>query len=549
MISFKPIQVSDYETVAPILAKSGIENCDHCFATMFVWSHRHNIEIAVEDNTVFMRSFGIEHRWYLYPAGDMDREKAIGIILEDAAANNIKRSIYGIDEENRQFLMDNFSQQLEVKEDRDGSDYIYNASDLINLPGKNYQKKRNHCSRFIRENPEYRFVRITEDNVDRAKQFELDWCARYDCGSGRDLDSEQKGIMALLDNFGSMGLMGGMIETDGEIVAMSIAAPINDRMVDVIVEKAYHDVNGAYAIINRDFAANCFGSFEYINREDDMGAENLRKAKMSYFPCEIRKKYLAQRLWNENFDDGTGFCDFAFSLVTNDDIYIVTEDEKVVSMLMAVTELEYKGKKGFYLYSACTAREYRGRGYMHALVEYALQDQKEKGNTFCVLQPAGEKLFEFWKTMGFEKTISMRKCEIEIKRNIWKAADFDIITSSRFRRTREKFAEENMVHYTPKSYEKYTRYMYTCGGSTAESENAYAVYFVEKSSLVVKELLASSTLYATHLLQAIRERTGCETATVYLSDNSTLFLGEGKKEKVYAVKGLDEDVYVNLMFE
>ena len=85
-----------------------------------------------------------------------------------------------------------------------------------------------------------------------------------------------------------------MIETNGEIVAMTIAAPINERMVDIMVEKAYHEINGAYAIINRDFALNCLSQFEFINREDDMGLENLRKAKLSYFPYEIRKKYMAQ---------------------------------------------------------------------------------------------------------------------------------------------------------------------------------------------------------------------------------------------------------------
>ena len=98
----------------------------------------------------------------------------------------------------------------------------------------------------------------------------------------------------LIDHFEKLGIMGAMIESQGKIVAFSLAAPINEKMVDVMVEKAYHEINGAYAVINRDFALNCFTQFELINREDDMGIENLRKAKMSYFPTEIRKKFLAQ---------------------------------------------------------------------------------------------------------------------------------------------------------------------------------------------------------------------------------------------------------------
>ncbi len=294
MLDFRPISAEYSARATEILKKEGIENCDHCFATMLVWNSRHRIDIAITEETVFMRSFGIEHRWYLYPAGKMEKEKAINLILEDARLNNFKRSIYGIDEKGTEFLQEKFAGVFDITEDTNGGDYIYLQSDLATLPGKNYQKKRNHCSRFTRENPDYKFIRMTGENTHLAKQFEKDWCAKYDCGCDRDLSSEQKGIFALLDNFDKLDLMGAMIETGGRIVAMSVAAAITDDMVDVIVEKADRDVNGAYAIINRDFAAGCFGSFTYINREDDMGLENLKKAKMSYFPHHISKKYLAQ---------------------------------------------------------------------------------------------------------------------------------------------------------------------------------------------------------------------------------------------------------------
>ena len=292
MLNFRKIEIDDYEKVSQLFMESGIENCEHCFATMFVWSKRHDVKIAVEENTVFMRSMGNEHIWYLYPRGTMDKKEAVEKIIRDADGKKI--SIYGIDEENARFISDNFSHIFDVKEDRDGSDYLYKAEDLATLPGKNYQKKRNHVSRFLRENPDYSFIRITAENVHTAKEFVAQWCERYNTDNSWDLVSEQQGINELLDNFDRLQLMGAMIKIQSGIVALSIAAPINSRMVDVMVEKAYHDVNGAYAIINRDFAANCFQSFELINREDDMGMENLRKAKMSYFPYEIRKKYLAQ---------------------------------------------------------------------------------------------------------------------------------------------------------------------------------------------------------------------------------------------------------------
>ena len=257
-----------------------------------------------------------------------------------------------------------------------------------------------------------------------------------------------------------------------------------------------------------------------------------------------------KNLWTEIFDDGTeGFFDFISSVTAPEDFYIIREDGKTASMLIAVTDVEYKGKKGFYLYSACTAPEFRNRGFMNELVNFAVEDRKSQGKEFCVLQPANEGLFEFYKKMGFDNVIKIRKCNVRIKKNMWRKAEFDIVTASRFKSIREKFYKGKMLHYTNKSYEKYAQYLYTFGGSTAETENAYAVYYEENGNLIVTELLADSSYNAMYLLQAIRERTGCETATVYLADDTDIFLGEGKTENRYAVKGLSEDIYINLMFE
>ena len=293
MIEFKPLSPDDYEKAAPKLRAQGIENSEHCFATMLVWGQRQPIDIGYSDGALFMRSDGGDHLWYLYPRGDIDEKKAIEEIFDDARRQGKEPWIYGIDEKRAEFLMREFSDRLIVEEDRDTEDYIYLSSDLINLPGKKYQKKRNHCSKFTRENPDYKLIPISSENIDRAKEFEYWWSDNYNSDGSRDLASEQKGILLLLDNFEKLELMGAMIETNGEIVALSIAALISDEMVDVVVEKAHHDVSSAYAVINRDFAAHSFSKFKYINREDDMGEENLRTAKMRYFPYEIKKKFIA----------------------------------------------------------------------------------------------------------------------------------------------------------------------------------------------------------------------------------------------------------------
>lgn len=255
-------------------------------------------------------------------------------------------------------------------------------------------------------------------------------------------------------------------------------------------------------------------------------------------------------LWTAMFDDGTpGFAEFVFSSTANENFYIAKDGDTVVSMLIAMADLEYKHSKGFYLYSACTLPQYRGKGIMHSLVQYALEDQAKQGRTFCMLKPATEELFGFWAKMGFTNITKIRRCQLEIKKNIWTNAQFDIVTASRFKGLREKFCDEPFVHYTSKGYEKFAYSHYISGGSTAETDDAYAVYYVENGSLRIVELLATSTNHAIKLLQAIREKTGCETATVFLSPQSNLFLGEGKTENWCAVRGFDEEVYTGIPIE
>lgn len=295
MVNFKKLETEDFNIIAPILKKHNVENCDHCFSTMLIWSFRHYVEYAVFENELFMRTKGDNSYWYLSPVGEMPFEKAVQMIVDDAKKNNYRIKIFAMDENQKNLMKQYFDSVFEITEDRDSADYIYRTEDLSFLQGKNYQKKRNHCSRFERDNKGYSFHIITGENVEKVKAFEREWCARNNCDESRGLFSEQMGIMEVLDNMDKTDVFGGYIETaDGTVVAFTLAAPINDRMVDIIVEKAFHDVNGAYAVINRDFAKNCLQNYEFINREDDMGQENLRKAKLSYFPYEIRTKYLAK---------------------------------------------------------------------------------------------------------------------------------------------------------------------------------------------------------------------------------------------------------------
>ena len=256
-----------------------------------------------------------------------------------------------------------------------------------------------------------------------------------------------------------------------------------------------------------------------------------------------------QQLWTEIFGDTPQFAQFAANICPPQEIYLVKEEDEIAAMVIAGIDLFAYGKKGFYIYGLATVPQHRNKGYAKQLMEYVEKKKLSEGYDFILTQPAGESLFDFYRNMGYNNIIFLRKAVIDIKRNLWATADFDTVTSSRFKDIRSKFSEDEVVHFSKEGYEKFTEYVYTEGGSTAETQNAYCLYYEDKDRLVVRDLFADSTPYALQLLQAVRERTGKEKAEIQLSQNSPLFLGEGRLQPHCLVKNLDKELYANLMFD
>ena len=256
-----------------------------------------------------------------------------------------------------------------------------------------------------------------------------------------------------------------------------------------------------------------------------------------------------KKLWIEIFGDSEKFADFATNICPEDGIYLIKEDGNITTMVIAGVDLFAYGKKGFYIYGLATVPQYRGKGYARQLIEYVCQQKFSNGYDFCVAQPAQESLFEYYKNLGFDTTTYLRKGTINVKRNLWATADFDTVTASRFAEVRSRFSEDEIVHFSKKGYEKFAEYIYSEGGSTAETKHGYCLYFEEKDKIIVRDLFAETTQYATVILQAIAERTGKDIMDIQLSQNSQLFLGEGKLYPHCMVKNLDKELYANLMFD
>lgn len=210
----------------------------------------------------------------------------------------VKLKLYLVDEHTKNILnlpKDKFL----VEEERDYFDYLYNAKELMALSGKKYHKKKNHVNGFLKEyENRYRVKIADKSDVEFIEEFLIKWHNKRNIIDeyNRD-DYELKGIFYVLEHCDMLKYRMMLVYVDDVIEGFTLGTYLREEKTAYIhVEKANPDIRGLYAFINREFLKNCFSEAEYVNREDDMGLEGLRKAKLSYNPIELIKKYTITEL-------------------------------------------------------------------------------------------------------------------------------------------------------------------------------------------------------------------------------------------------------------
>lgn len=227
------------------------------------------------------------------PVGTGDLKAVLWELIEDARKENQHFCMLGVCSNMRTDLEAILPEQFTFTEDRDYADYIYLRSDLSTLKGKKFQAKRNHINRFRNTYPDYEYTPITPDRIQECLDLEAEWCKVNNCDQQEGTGNERRALIYALHNFETLGLTGGILHVNGKIVAFTFGMPINHETFGVHVEKADTSIEGAYAMINYEFANRIPEQYIYINREEDLGIEGLRKAKLSYQPATILEKYMA----------------------------------------------------------------------------------------------------------------------------------------------------------------------------------------------------------------------------------------------------------------
>ena len=198
--------------------------------------------------------------------------------------------LYNVTEENFAQMEEWYPGEYQVEYDRDQADYVYESEKLATLAGKKLHSKRNHINKFKTANPDWCYETLDEKNQEECFQMALRWRNQNGCEEDPEKNAEMCVTLNSLRLYRELGQTGGIIRVNGEIAAFAIGEPICDDTFVVHVEKAFAGIDGAYPMINQQFVEHECMDYKYVNREDDTGAEGLRKAKLSYKPAFLVEK-------------------------------------------------------------------------------------------------------------------------------------------------------------------------------------------------------------------------------------------------------------------
>lgn len=293
MITFRDITPEDKEIISSFTLNSPRRNCDLSFSNLCSWRFLYDTQFAVSNGFLLIKFWADNELVYMMPIGNGDLQASIQLLIEDAHHEKQPLCLLGICNDMCVELEHLMPGQFQFTADRDYADYIYLRSDLASLAGKKFQPKRNHVNRFKKNYPDYEYLPITPERIQECMELEAKWCQANNCDQHEGTGNERRALIYALHHFEALGLTGGMIRINGQTVAFTFGMPINQDTFGIHVEKADTSIEGAYAVINYEFANHIPEQYIYLNREEDLGIEGLRKAKLSYQPAILLEKYSA----------------------------------------------------------------------------------------------------------------------------------------------------------------------------------------------------------------------------------------------------------------
>lgn len=299
-IEFHRVSLEDRDKVLKYLELNPYCNCDFSFGNLYNWGFYYNTEIAFHKDMMVVRfqSDNGEREAFLMPIGIGDPVEVLQDMEHTINLNGQNLTLMAVQESALELLHRTYPENLHIIKNRDNADYIYDRESLATLAGKRLQSKRNHVNKFKRLYPDWQYEEINHSNAQECIALQARWFGETD--QREELQEENRMVNTALHEWDQIGLRGGCIRVDGEVIAFTLGMRINPHCFGVHIEKADTAYDGAFAIINQEFAKRLPEHYLRINREEDLGVPGLRKAKLSYKPMKILDKHTVVLRYGED---------------------------------------------------------------------------------------------------------------------------------------------------------------------------------------------------------------------------------------------------------
>ena len=540
-IKFHEITLADKTWMDARFAEDDRNACEYTFANNFIWRKVYQVEVTEICECLVIRFVENKKYCYSYPVGAGDKKAAIERLLFICEQEKYPLVMSPLSEIDRQQLMKWFPGKFLIEADRDDFDYIYAREKLTSLAGKKLHGKRNHIARF-KDGGDWSYEPMTDENLEECRTMTYSWIKMRSDKWNEEMEEEIMVLHEAFDHMKELGLVGGVLRREGAIVAFSMGEPLNSDTFVVHFEKAYPDMQGAYPMINQQFAINACEGYDYVNREEDTGDPGLRKAKLSYYPEILLKKYVAiqsdivyanrdregeqiEKIWETCFGDEKEYIRFYMEhRMTEENMLVIHEDGKAVSMasflpVRYLCEGEYVDAR--YVYAVATLPEYRGRGLAKRILMFAHEHYGQP----LILAPAEESLMHYYETLGFRKAFPDTRAwmkdtlaALEWTENVDVTDMIKPLTTQEYVQIRdEKCAKEGYVRWDENAVRYAIELCEHYGGGagaveSAEGERDILMYEKDDDTLVILET-SLGTRALQELLPHLLKETGTSRAS------------------------------------
>jgi len=288
MINFKKLTLQDIDIVRKYLSVPTTRSCDNTVGCTMMWRNYFKTEFATFDDTAIFKAVYLDYPVAFATPIGKNVAGALDAIWDYCNKHGVSMVICFATESDVQKIGSRF--KIKVIKENCWSDYIYRAEDLAFLAGRKFSGQRNHINRFKRENPVYELKPIDATTIPDVREFFTEFCELYKKDSEM-YRAEEDIVFEVLDNYELYGQSGLVLYAGGRVAAFAIGEVLGDTLF-VHIEKADTRYAGSYQMIASEFVKKHIDlGIKYVNREEDLGDEGLRKSKLQYHPCAFIDKF------------------------------------------------------------------------------------------------------------------------------------------------------------------------------------------------------------------------------------------------------------------